>query len=87
MTSSSGAALEVELQGSSWDGAFLVTRTTRASNHAPMFVSRASTYSLTCEDNKKTHPTWKDPTSKPAAACGGSQALAALGLGCRPTCL
>lgn len=41
---------EAELQGSSWDGAFLVTLTTCASNQAPMFVSRASTYSLTCEE-------------------------------------
>lgn len=52
MTSSSRVEQEVELQGSSWDGAFLVTLTICASNQAPMFVSRASTYSLTCEEKE-----------------------------------
>lgn len=56
MTSPSGAEQEVELQGSSWAGALLVTLTTCASNHAPMLVSRASTYSLTCEERERSHP-------------------------------
>lgn len=47
MTSSSSVELELELelQGLSWATVFFVTLMTWASNHAPMFVSRASTYS------------------------------------------
>lgn len=81
MTSPSGAEQEVELQGSSWAGALLVTLTTCASNHAPMLVSRASTYSLTCEERERSHParareggptrgTGQGPASGPRADAG-----------------
>lgn len=67
MTSSSGVGLAVELLGSSADGGFLSTLTTWASNHAPMLVSRASTYSLT----------WATRTPTCHSHVGGT-----LGLGC-----
>lgn len=92
MTSPSGAEQEAELQGSSWAGALLVTLTTCASNHAPMLVSRASTYSLTCEERGNSHPARGTdegplPVHEPApGAWDGLPAAALWTAGARSSC-